>query len=373
MATSFRCHCGSLVEVDDSKAAAVVECPSCHRRLQIPVCAQTSAAPPPEGSAVAGHPALPPVPPPTVKPLPPILSVGYSRLHKVTTVVLYTTIGLECLSVFWEAGRQEGYDGGKSTIGLGIVVVHAFVVRSAMRWRPFSRGILTGGIVFGILAVMGALALTFAIDLPKKNLALLFCALASVFLTLYAITFFHPQSLRAMRKAKGAMIGGAVLGLFLAPLISVTSLPGTMSLIVPASIHLGMSMSRTRCSNQLKQLHIALVKYADGHDGSLPADFSTLIQEKLIAPQIAFCPAVLSKTADRSQETLLAAHYGYIFGGHRLERYPSHLPLCWDDPSHHNGQGACLYSNGEVEWLDEAEWRKQVESAEKWLAEYLSE
>jgi len=145
-------------------------------------------------------------------------------------------------------------------------------------------------------------------------------------------------------RGRGCAIAGIVmgcLGLAVAGLWADTVI-GTLELA-----------NRAACKSNLKLLILDMQNYATAHDGRLPDRLSALGIDWPYT-NVIWCPSTGHFEAS-PKDIDAQSDYIYAGAGHRIsEAEPSTIPILWDRPENHGGEGVNVaYLDGHVEWQEE--------------------
>ncbi|MFH1664705.1 MAG: type II secretion system protein [Candidatus Omnitrophota bacterium] len=115
-------------------------------------------------------------------------------------------------------------------------------------------------------------------------------------------------------------------------------------LLMPFVKSINRNMERTICSNNLREIGLALYIYAREHDGKFPPGIKTLYDEQYLNDE-----KMLNCPGSKEQGFLEDPDYIYIAG--LSVRDPSTKILLRDKAKNHSSGGQnVLYVNGSVEW-----------------------
>lgn len=101
-------------------------------------------------------------------------------------------------------------------------------------------------------------------------------------------------SLRKINRSKGALTGQglAIAGIALSAFMLLFSIPLMAGLTLPALARAKAKAQSVQCMNNVRQLCLATVIYANDHDGRLPdaSQWCDLLQKTLSSPRALLCP-----------------------------------------------------------------------------------
>lgn len=187
-------------------------------------------------------------------------------------------------------------------------------------------------------------------------IASLICGIAGI--TCFSILAGIPAvvtghlALGRIKRAAGALAGrgiaiaGLVLGYISIGATIVFFVVGLLlAILSPAVAGARASAQKVVCRNNLHQIGLAILTYADEHDSRLPDSLSELVDGKHLPAQALTCPAV------DSAESI--SEYVYKGKGLRVDApNASSTVIAHDREENHRGGCNVLYLDGHVEWKE---------------------
>jgi hypothetical protein len=118
-----------------------------------------------------------------------------------------------------------------------------------------------------------------------------------------------------------------------------------VSIVLPSMGRAREPAKRVMCSNNLRDIALALKAYADANGGHLPPELGTLLRTQEITANVFVCPSSSHERAVGTldeQATSLAAgkHLSYVYlgAGHDLGTVPPGFVLAYDEPANHDNK-----------------------------------
>ena len=104
------------------------------------------------------------------------------------------------------------------------------------------------------------------------------------------------------------------------------------------------------CMSNIRQVGVAMLIYAEEHNGSYPESFGVLLKAgPFLSPRTFICPASGNKVPEDFPKKGLS-HAGR-----------EDIIVLYEKPGHHRASGRnCFFDDGHVEWLSEAEFQAQM-------------
>jgi prepilin-type processing-associated H-X9-DG protein len=136
-----------------------------------------------------------------------------------------------------------------------------------------------------------------------------------------------------------------------------------ISSIIPAVIRAKENAQRAMCTNNMRQLAVACIMYANDHDGVLPSKLSDVYPAYVPDLDLFVCPVHKGKKI--SKERIDAeSDYKLLIPGKNLgeiERPAETVMISEKEPNHRGGRNAA-YADGHVEWVSEGKGKAQGRS-----------
>jgi prepilin-type processing-associated H-X9-DG protein len=139
---------------------------------------------------------------------------------------------------------------------------------------------------------------------------------------------------------------------------------GAAAIIIPSGGHARPQAQIVKCASNLRQIGLALMQYAESHDGHLPDDMGELVSEDL-ATEVFVCPNTSDERADigpTTQQTIAnvasPGHLSYIYlGKGKTNAESSDTVLAYEPIGHHppasgvTGGSNVLFGDGHVSFM----------------------
>jgi prepilin-type processing-associated H-X9-DG protein len=117
--------------------------------------------------------------------------------------------------------------------------------------------------------------------------------------------------------------------------------------------------NRIKCSNNLRQITLACIMYANSHDGRFPDDLQTLLATEEITSDVFLCPAGGKERAPHTQPAMPAEqfhrhHCDYVYLGRGVTNAAgAETPVAYEPLANHDGHGMNVaFADAHVDWLD---------------------
>jgi hypothetical protein len=128
----------------------------------------------------------------------------------------------------------------------------------------------------------------------------------------------------------------------------------------PVPLHIrGGRANRAKCSNNLRQITLACLMYANSHDGRFPDDLQALLASEEITGDVFVCPAGMKERAPYTRpamppEQFHRDHCDYVYLGRGVTTAAgAERPVAYEPLANHDGQGLNVaYADAHVDWLD---------------------
>ena len=127
------------------------------------------------------------------------------------------------------------------------------------------------------------------------------------------------------------------------------------------------------CMSNIRQVGVAMLIYAEEHNGSYPESFGVLLKAgPFLSPRTFICPASGNKVpedfpkeglqdADLSVLIRVDAWSDYVIVKGLSHAGREDIIVLYEKPGHHRASGRnCFFDDGHVEWLSEAEFQAQM-------------
>ncbi len=229
------------------------------------------------------------------------------------------------------------------------------------------------------LVARGAAPLTSPVGVPKTSgmavASLVLGVLGMCGLTALAGLILGIVSLRKINRSQGQLGGQglAIAGIAVSAFMLLFSIPVVAGITLPALAKAKAEAQSVQCMNNVRQLGLAAIIYANDHEGRLPdaGKWCDLLQKKLGSSDVLRCPA--GNRAER-------CHYAFnlLMSGTELNRIENaartvlfiESPAGWNrsagpelltGPSRHQNHIAVCFADGHVEMVtsarrDELRW-----------------
>jgi len=135
---------------------------------------------------------------------------------------------------------------------------------------------------------------------------------------------------------RGLAIGGLVTG---GIGTVITTIGILAALLLPATAKARENARRSCCTSNLKQISIAIARYADDHDNKMPRTFDDLMPYVSFSKKAFICPSAKDQT--KPSYVLLP---NVDWQGIDLK------VMVTEPPGNHRDGGNALYNDGHVEW-----------------------
>ncbi len=108
------------------------------------------------------------------------------------------------------------------------------------------------------------------------------------------------------------------------------------------------------CKTNMGIIGTEILQYARAHDGRLPQRLSELVSEDRLPAHMFACPAT-GRWDEVAKDVDARSDYIYAGAGHHWqEAESSTIPILWDKPGNHGGEGVNVaYLDGHVQWQKE--------------------
>ena len=127
--------------------------------------------------------------------------------------------------------------------------------------------------------------------------------------------------------------------------------------IVAPVLHRMRETSTTLCIRNLNHLGLAMLLYADGHDGATPDSFATILRTQDVTPDIFICQEDDATPAkDAASFSDGPAHCSFVYVGDRMpmpyKDIPADAVIAFDREDNHEGDGVnVLFGDGRTFFL----------------------
>ena len=228
--------------------------------------------------------------------------------------------------------------------------------------RDGAAAIATAGLACGVLFF--AVVILAMLAHPRIEALVLTLIVAAPVVAIFLGSVARRRAKRAGRKEPGrarvaVWLGGVELALVLA-----------FGVMIPSMCRATEPANRAKCANNLRQIGLALLMYANSHDGHFPDTLNALLLPDSgaeITADVFTCPSstderALGQTPEELARNLTAApgHLSYVYVGAGLTSAAASAErvLAYENPHNHNNEGIhFLYGDAHTEFLD----RKQAE------------
>ena len=152
----------------------------------------------------------------------------------------------------------------------------------------------------------------------------------------------------------------------------VVVLLGASSFLILSLRELRESANREKCAQNLRSLGMAMMLYANGHNGEYPDSFKSLLIEEQITSAILNCPSTNDEPAEGRDSAEVASNldqsnhlsYVYVGGGATTATVKPTQLIAYEPPENHQQNGMnMLFDDGHVEWNSLADAQSRISSA----------
>jgi len=154
-----------------------------------------------------------------------------------------------------------------------------------------------------------------------------------------------------------------------------------MGILYPDPMAGREGIRRAVCMNYVHQIGLAMVEYADAHEGNYPPSLGTLMQEGYLTTQkVFFCPSSGHRMppdfpVDLKKADLPVLNQIEKFGSYEMVKGLRHenrsnVIVLYDKPDNHGSAGRnCFFDDGHVRWFEEVDFEKQIKQQKAALRE----
>jgi len=141
---------------------------------------------------------------------------------------------------------------------------------------------------------------------------------------------------------------------------------------------------RVACLNNIRQIGLAMIMYAQDHEGAYPSSFGVLLKGGYLpTPRLLICPASEDCIPEDFPEDFKSADLHVLdsveqWGSYVMVKGLTHegrkdVIILHDKPGNHGGEGRnCYFDDGHVRWLPEAEFQRHMKVQQVKLREVRS-
>jgi prepilin-type processing-associated H-X9-DG protein len=162
------------------------------------------------------------------------------------------------------------------------------------------------------------------------------------------------------RKRRRFWPGIVIVTIFVAILVFL--LPAVMPQLNPPHVN----TTRNACANNLRQLGLAAIMYANTHNMKMPDELQTLFDSEELATGVLVCPAsnlpsLIGATTQAADASIKSKQVSYVYLGKGLTlNAPADTVLMYEPIGDHGDGMNVLFVDAHVEWLDLTEAKKLI-------------
>jgi prepilin-type processing-associated H-X9-DG protein len=135
--------------------------------------------------------------------------------------------------------------------------------------------------------------------------------------------------------------------------------PLAMSILLPSLAKARETANRAKCSNNLRQIALAEMMYANDNRGRFAPDLDALITTQTLSANVFTCPSASGDTGHRAG----GMPCSYIYVGQRMTTNARpEAVIAYEPLENHGGQGSNFaFADGHVEWLAAPQAAQMIE------------
>ena len=242
-----------------------------------------------------------------------------------------------------------------------VIIIESLIIRNYSKkswWKLFKFCVITN-----FIASFAAILFFIFVNSSHKVILTLLCWVALLIIIIYVENIIYQEYWKAARKKK------LLLALIIMNLTGYMIFTISISLIISSSVK-GEYINRIRCTNNLKQIGLGLLMYADDYNGFLPDKSGAEGLDKLCVifgnhkKYVYVCPSTTTEAGECKQK-LTGKKLDYIYkSGLKYDDDKKNdytkIPVVWDKPTNHENYGNVLFLDGHVKGFEGANWMEQA-------------
>ena len=258
------------------------------------------------------------------------------------------------------------------TLGLSllipIIIIESLIMKNYSKrtwWKLFKFCVIINIIASSAAIFFGAL-----FGRSPHVIMVILCWVALLVVIIGAENIIYQKCWQVKHKRK------LLLALIIINFIAYFIFTASISLMVSSSVK-GEYINRLRCTNNLKQIGIGLIMYADDYKGFLPNKSGYKGFEQLRSncyrsydnvyqcPSCNPSPVQPCSVSQAKKQKLTKENVDYIYrsglklGDDKKTDY-SKIPVVWDKPTNHENYGNVLFLDGHVKGFEGKDWMEQA-------------